>query len=74
MAPVRSLEETWLYKVVGAAGREVDASVCQAVAVQINWKKKKKVGEVKRIPQHEERVFMSAPLGSSGPSSSLTDF
>lgn len=34
MAPIRSFEETWLYKVVGAARREVDASVCQAVAVQ----------------------------------------
>lgn len=34
VAPICSFEETRLYKVIGAARREVDASVCQAVAVQ----------------------------------------
>lgn len=34
MAPIRPLKETWLDEVLRAARREVDASVCQAVAVQ----------------------------------------
>lgn len=34
VAPVRPFEEAWLDEVVGAARREVDASVRQAVAVE----------------------------------------
>lgn len=67
MAPVRPLEETRLYKVIGAARREVDASVRQAVAVE-KKKRKKRSGRLKEHPWKQRMCLQSAPLCSFGSS------